>query len=289
MVGGLFRSTPTTMKHSLEFVGQRPAWLTIPQPVPTTELFRAILGYQKAEAEFLEKDAAFKRTKAGRIKDADLDAYKVIERERYLAAKDHAKVIQEFKHEWFEETYRVFIKDLLSAFLTFGLDGHEMQTTAVFQAIEEKFGKADFFTENGCRVNYIHITHGSIKSAINININRRLESIGLDEVLPDGKIRGSWGGRIKAKLAYRAWTDDRDNEPFRGQVCTYQEEMCPVATRDFAAILHDMSWIADGIAQFNDKHHAGTHRYDADRDNVLIDAIGYDITDVSTPDNPDEA
>ena len=62
-----------------------------------------------------------------------------------------------------------------------------------------------------------------------------------------------------------------------------------VAARDFAAILHEMSWIADGIAQFNEKHHKAVYRYDADRDNVLIDAIGYDITEVSTPDNPDEA
>jgi hypothetical protein len=289
MVGGWLRSTTTTMKHSPEFVGQRPAWLTIPQPVPTSDLFRAILGYQQAEAEFEAKDATFKRTKAGRIKDADIEGYKAVERERYLAAKDHAKVILDFKHEWFGDTYRVFVKNLLEAFLAFGLDGHEMQTTAVFTAIEEKYGADDFFTDNFCRVNYIKITHGSITSAIRVEINRRLESISLDEVLSNGTIKGSMWSRVKAKLAYRAWTDERDSEPYLAQVETGQEEMCPVAARDFAAILHEMSWIADGIAQFNEKHHKAVYRYDADRDNVLIDAIGYDITEVSTPDNPDEA
>ena len=61
------------------------------------------------------------------------------------------------------------------------------------------------------------------------------------------------------------------------------------ATRDFAAILQEMSLVADWIADFNQTHHAGVHRYDADRDNVLVEAIGYDITLVETPDNPDEA
>ena len=276
------------MKHSPEFVGQRPAWLTIPNPAPSAEVYRAILAYQQAEAAFDAKDATFKRTKGGRLREADFDAHKAAEREFYLAAKDPAKVVCDFKHEYFGESYKVFLNCLIKAFLEFGLE-HEMQTTAVFNAIYEKCGQPDFFTNDGFRINYVNVTHGSIKSAINIQVNRRLESIGLDEVMADGKIRGSFGGRIKARLAHRGWSDDRDNEPFRGIVCTYQEEMCPIATRDFAAILHDMSWISDGLAAFNEKQQQGYYNYDNDRDNLMLQAIGYDVLEISIPNDPDEA
>lgn len=274
------------MKHSQEYVGQRPAWLTIPNPAPSAEVYRAILAYQQAEAAFDAKDATFKRTKAGRLREADIQAHKDAEREFYLAAKDPAKVVCDFKHEYFGESYKVFLDSLMKAFLEFGLE-HEMQTTAVFNAIYEKYGQPDFYA-SCARLNYIKVTHGSYTHVINIQVNRRLDSIGLDEVMADGKIRGSFGGRIKARLAHRGWSDDRDNEPFRGIVCTYQEEMCPIATRDFAAILHDMSWIADGIAAFNEKHQQGYYNYDNDRDNVMLQAIGYDVLEIGIPDNPDE-
>jgi hypothetical protein len=262
-----------------------PAFFKAPTINPTPEVFKAVLVYQRAKEAFNAADAAFKRTKAGYLREADMPARAAAQGKFYLDGHAAWKTI----HDWHDEVTTlhstVYFHSMVGAFLSFANDHLEARDTGFVKAVNAHIAA------NGqhvsalfglpCTPDWVDVAFGSRRYKAALRIGREgIEAVDFYEVKDDNRVSGFHD--VSARMKYRCY-EERLRHPL---VKVTNDEMPPSAAVDYADLIKEAATLASALTDFNNSvmsdYNLYQHRLDMVSDALTI-RIGY----FEEPVNPD--
>jgi hypothetical protein len=262
-----------------------PAFFKAPAVTAPSEVFKALLVYQRAQAIFQTTDAAFKRTKAGYLRKDDYPAHDEAQRAFYRDAHAAWKTI----HDWADEVTlahsSAYFKSLWATFIAAGIADPVVSQTAVFKAIKahpDVDGDVSRMFAMPCTPDWFDAFYGSRKFRIAIRLeNPYVNSIDFYGVREDNRVSGF--NDISARLHYRGYQDEHHKPVVR----VSSEEGDPAALADYAAAIKDAGILATFIADFNNREVPMKYDLHRHRGDLIEQVLTVRPGSIDEPVNPD--
>lgn len=263
-----------------------PAFFNVPTFTAPAEVLKALLVFQKAEVAYVEAQGDFKRTKAGRIKDADREAELEVQRTFYRDAHAAWKTI----HDWIDEcavTYAdVYYQGMMTAFLAYAGDHIFARDTKTIKAIndllEERGGHVARLFTGHCTPHWVNVTFGDQKYMLLTRLNRAgVEAVEYYQQNEDGK-PSAWPA-VSGKLAWKGW-EDRFYKP---QVRIANDECSPTEAESIAEATREAATMASLLADFTNNSGAMDFDYHEHRNGLIKEALTVSPAEIGEPNNPD--
>jgi hypothetical protein len=263
-----------------------PAFFKAPTFTATAEVLKALLVYQKAEAAHDDAQSAFKRTKAGRIKDADreaeLDVQRVFYRDGHAAWKTIDNWIDECQVKYADAYYQ----GMMPAFLAYASDHEFARNTktivAIKDYIEQRGGDVARLFGGHCTPHWVETTFAGEKYMFLVRLNR----VGVESVeyyQQDAEGRPSGWPAVHARLNYKHW----EELFYKPQVRIANEECSPTQAESIAEVIKDAATIASLLADFVNNAGAMGFDYHEHKKGLLKEALTVSPAEIGEPNNPD--
>ena len=263
-----------------------PAFFKAPTFTAPAEVLKALLVYQRAEAAHDEAQAGFKRTKSGRIKDADREAEMEVQRTFYRDAHASWKIIDNWIDECQVTCADVYYQGMMTAFLAYAGDHEFARDTKTIKAIREFIDErgghiARLFTGH-CTPHWVNVTFGDQKYMFLTRLNRAgVEAVEYYHQNDDGKPSG-WPA-VSGKLAWKHW-QERFYQP---QVRTANEECSPTEAEGIAEAIKEAATMASVLADFTNNAGAIDFDYHGYKKGLIQEALTVSPSEIDEPNNPD--
>jgi hypothetical protein len=263
-----------------------PAFFKAPTFTAPAEVLKALLVYQRAEAAHDEAQSAFKRTKAGRIKDADREAELEVQRTFYRDAHASWKTID----DWIDEcqvTYAdVYYQGMMTAFLAYAGDHQFARYTKTIKGIndliDERGGHIARLFAGHCTPHWVNVTFGDQKYMFLLRLNRAgVEAVEYYQQNDEGKPSG-WPA-VTGRLAYKHW-EERFYKP---QVRIANEECSPTEAESVADATREAAVMASLLADFTNNAGAMDFDYHEHKKGLIKEALTVSPAEIDEPNNPD--
>lgn len=271
---------------SEEYHTTPPAFFNVPTFTAPAEVLKALLVYQRAGAAHDEAQAAFKRTKAGRIKDADREAELEVQRTFYRDGHAAWKTI----HDWMDEcsvTYAdVYYQGMMTAFLAYAGDHIFARDTKTIKGIndliQERGGHVARLFAGHCTPHWVNVTFGDQKYMFLLRLNRAgIEAVEYYQQDEDGRPHGWYA--VTGRLAYKHW-EERFYKP---QVRIQNEECSPSLAESLAEAIREAATMASLVTDFTNNAGSVYFDYHEHRKGLLKEALTVSPADIDEPNNPD--
>ena len=263
-----------------------PAFFKAPTFTAPAEVLKALLIFQKAEVAYVEAQEGFKRTKAGRIKDADREAELEVQRTFYRDGYASWKIMD----DWIDEcqvTYAdVYYQGMMTAFLAYAGDHIFARDTKTIKAIkdfiDERGGHIARLFSGHCNPHWVNVTFADKKYMLLIGLNRAgVEKIEYYHQNDDGKPT-SWPA-VSGKLAWKGW-EERFYKP---QVRIANEECSPDVAEGIAEATKEAATMAYLLADFTNNAGAVEFDYHEHKKGLIKEALTVSPAEIVEPNNPD--
>lgn len=271
---------------SEEYHTTPPAFFKAPTFTAPAEVLKALLVYQRAEAAHDEAQSGFKRTKAGRIKDADREAELEVQRTFYRDAHASWKII----HDWIDEcqvTYAdVYYQGMMTAFLAYASDSVFTRDTKTIKAIndliDERGGHIARLFAGHCNPHWVNVTFAGNKYMFLLRLNRAgVEAIEYYQQNDEGKPSG-WPA-VTGRQAYKHWQE----RFYKPQVRIANEECSPTEAEGVAEATREAATMASLLADFTNNAGAMDFDYHEHKKGLIKEALTVSPSKIDEPNNPD--
>lgn len=264
-----------------------PAFFKAPAVTAPVEVLKALLVYQKANGSFETASGAIKRTKAGRIREADMPAFADAQRAFYRDAHAAWKTI----HVWADEVATLhattYFQSLLSAFIGFAQNHEEARKTKTIQAVDFFLRKngdhvSRLFTYN-CSPDWVDVAFGSLRYKAAIRLEHPVvNSVDFYQIQDGGRVSGFHD--VSARMRYQQ-IDERLRHPL---VKVSNDEFSPTNAESYADLIKEAATLASALSDFNNLH-VGQYNLYQHRSELVNEALTIPLGSVDEPVNPDEA
>jgi hypothetical protein len=264
-----------------------PAFFKAPAVTAPVEVLKALLVYQKAKGAYEAKESAFKRTKAGYIRESDMPAHADAQGIFYREANAAWMTI----HKWADEVATLhattYFQSLLAAFLDFANDHAEARKTKTIQAatgfIKDNGGHVSRLFTYNCSPDWVDVAFGSMryKAAIRLE-NPVVNSVDFYEIQDGDRVSGFHD--VSARMKYQQ-IDESLRHPL---VKVSNEEFSPTNAESYADLIKEAATLASALSDFNNLH-VGEYSLYEHRSELVNEALTIPLGDIDEPVNPDEA
>lgn len=262
-----------------------PAFFKVPAIIPTPEVFKAVLVYQRAKEAFQATTSVFKRTKAGYLRKDDIQAYTEAERVFYNDGAAAAATIHTWQSDVTANHSKAYYQSMVGAFLSFCNDHLEARDTAFIKAsnghIEANGQHVSCYFSLPCTPDYVDVAFGHRKYKARLRIGREgIESVDFYEVKEGDRVSGFQD--VSARMKYRDW-NERLRHPM---VKVSNDEMSPTDAVAYADLIKEAATLASALTDFNNLY---VCNYDifAHKSDLIAEALTIRPGYFDAPNNPD--